>query len=202
VFRAVISICSPLSINGLSNLWKIKAKNISEALSSLHWVVYIPENTSLPISTFHTSFTNFFTTKNRSGEHFLEPSKSHHLLGLHCLGLLQSFLVENICQLEGLPESLKEVSPLTIKNQIPEVLEYTSSCINWASHMANIECRGEVARGVHDALYSFFDEKLLQWFECLSLLTQLGEAVSSLQKLEAWAQVCSSFMSMRITADQ
>ena len=44
VLRAVISIRSPLSINGLSNLLKIKAENIVKALSSLHSVVYIPEN--------------------------------------------------------------------------------------------------------------------------------------------------------------
>ena len=201
VLRAVVSVYSPLSINGLSNLLKIKAENISEALSSLHSVVYIPENTSSPISTFHASFTDFVTTKNRSGEHFLEPSESHHMLGLRCLGLLQSSLVENICQLEGLPESLQKVSPSTIKNRIPEALEY--ACINWASHVVNIEPGGpEVGREVRDALYSFFDEKLLQWFESLSLLTQLGEAASSLRKLEGWAQVCGCFMSMRIMAEQ
>ena len=66
--------------------------------------------------------------------------------------------------------------------------------------MANIKSGGEVAREVWDALYSFFDEKLLQWFECLSLLTQLGDAVSSLQKLEAWVPVSGCSISMRIIA--
>ena len=200
VHRAVISVRTPLSINGLSKLLKIKAGNVSEALSSLHSVVYIPENAGLPISTFHASFTDFITTEKRSGEHFLEPSKSHHMLGLHCLGLLQSSLMENICQLEGLSVLITDVSPLTVKDQISEVLEY--ACINWASHVANIKSTGEVVRDVWDALYSFFDEKLLQWFECLSLLTQLGDAVSSLQKLEAWILVGGCFISMRITANQ
>ena len=90
VLRAVTSVRTPLSINGLSKLLKIKVENVSEALSSLHSVVYIPENTDLPISTFHASFTDFITTEKRSGEHFLEPSKSHHMLGLYCLELLQS----------------------------------------------------------------------------------------------------------------
>jgi hypothetical protein len=200
MLRAVVSVYSPLSINGLSSLLKIKAENMSEALSSLHSVIYIPENTSFPISTFHASFTDFITTKNRAGEHFLEPCKSHHMLGLHCLWLLQSSLVENICQLEGLSESLKKVSPSTIKNRIPEALEY--ACVNWASHVANIESGGEVERGVQDALYSVFDEKLLQWFEYLSLLTQLGVGVNSLRKLEAWARVCGCLMSMGIMAEQ
>ena len=102
VLRAVITVHTPLSINGLGNLLKIKAENVIEALSFLHSVVYIPEDTSLPISTFHASFTDFITTEKRSGEYFLEPSKSHCMLGLHCLGLLQSSLVENICQLGGL----------------------------------------------------------------------------------------------------
>ncbi|KAF8227206.1 hypothetical protein L208DRAFT_1496371 [Tricholoma matsutake] len=62
------------------------------------------------------------------------------------------------------------------------------ACINWAPHVANIRSGEEVTREVWDALYRFFDEKLLQWFECLSLLTLLGDAVSSLQKLEAWTQ--------------
>ena len=62
-----------------------------------------------------------------------------------------------------------DVSLSTVKDQISEVLEY--ACVNWASHVANIKSGREVAREVWDALYSFFDGKLLQWFECLSLLT-------------------------------
>ena len=204
VLRAVISVRPPLSINGLGELLKIKAENVSEALSFLHSVVYIPENTTLPISTFHASFTDFITTEKRSGIHFLEASKSHHMLGLHCLGLLQSSLVENICQLEGLPGSLnvdvQDVPPSTVKDQISEALMY--ACVNWASHVTNIKSGREVVREVWDALYSFFDEKLLQWFECLSLLTRLSDAVSSLQKLEAWVPVCGRSVSMRIMAEQ
>ena len=169
VLRAVVSVRTPLSINGLSKLLNIKTENVNEALSFLHSVVYIPENMGLPISTFHASFTDFITTEKRSGEHFLEPSKSHHMLGLHCLGLLQSSLMENICQLEGLSSLNTDVPPSTVKDRIPESLEY--ACLNWASHVTNIKSGGEVAREVQDALYSFFDEKLLQWFECLSLLT-------------------------------
>ena len=199
VLRAVISVRTPLSINGLSKLLKIKAENINEALSFLHSVIYIPEDTGLPISTFHASFTDFITTEKRSGEHFLEPSESHHMLGLLCLGLLQSSLMENICQLEGLSVLNTNVSPSTVKDRIPEELEY--ACINWASHLTNIEPRGEVAREVRVALYRFFDKKLLQWFECLSLLTRLHDAVSSLQKLEVWVKVCGSSISMRIMAE-
>ena len=174
---------------------KIKTENISEALSSLHSILYIPEDTSLPILTFHGSFTDFITTEERSGEHFLEPSKSHQMLGLHCLGLLQSSLMENIGQLEGLLRLSNTVSS-SVKDQIPEVVVY--ACINWASHMVNINARGEVEREVWDELYSFFDEKLLQWFECLSLLNRLGDAITSLQKLEAWVPVCAFSIFMKI----
>ena len=83
-----------------------------------------------------------------------------------------------------------DASPSTVRKQIPEALVY--ACINWASHVANIKSRGKVATEIRDALYSFLNEKLLQWFECLSLLTRLGDAVSSLQKLEAWELVCIS----------
>ena len=61
--RAVISVRTPLSINGFSKLLKIKAENVSEALSSLHSVIYIPEIMGLPISTFHASFTEFHHNK-------------------------------------------------------------------------------------------------------------------------------------------
>ena len=186
VLRAVVSVRTPLSINGLSKLLDIKAENVCDALSPLQSVVYIPENMDLPISTFHAPFIDFITTEKRSRKHFLEPSKSHHMLGLHCLALLQSSLVENICQLEG--PSVFNVSqvPSTVKDHIPEALEY--ACINWAYHVANIKSgeEGEVCV----ALYRFFDKKLLQWFECLSLLTRLDDGVSSLQRLEAWVPVC------------
>ena len=208
VLRAVISVSTPLSINGLGKLLKIKAENVYEALSSLHSVIYIPENMDLPISMFHVSFTDFITTEKRSGEHFLEPSKSHHMLGLHCLGLLQSSLVENISHLEVEELSVLDMDIFpstdslltTVKDQIPEVLEY--ACVYWASHVANIKSGEEMAREIWDALYSFFDEKLLQWFEYMSVLSRLGDAVSSLQKLEAWVPVCGCSISMRMTTDQ
>ena len=194
VLRAVISVRTPLSINGHSKLLKIKAENVTEALSSLHSVVYIPENTGLPISIFHASFTDFITTEKRSGEHFLEPTKSHHMLGLHCLVLLQSSLMENICQLDGLSVLDMDVFSSTVKDRISEALEY--ACVYWATHVANVKSGQGVASELRDALYNFFDEKLLQWFECLSLLTRLGDAVSSLQKLEAWVQVCGCYIHM------
>ena len=181
VLRAVISVRTPLSINGLSKLLKIETEGVSEALSSLHSVVYIPEDMGLPISMFHAYFTDFITTQKRSREQFLSPSKSHHMVGLHCLGLLQSSL-KNICQLEGLSVMNKDVSPSTVKYQISELLMWQTQ---------NLE------REVWDALYSFFDEKLLQWFECLSHLTQLSDAISSLQKLEAWLPVQSWIMGFK-----
>ena len=49
VLRAVVSVRTPLSINALSKSLKIKAESVSEALSLLHSVVYIPEDTDLPI---------------------------------------------------------------------------------------------------------------------------------------------------------
>ena len=65
--------------------------------------------------------------------------------------------MENVCQLKGLSGSLDmDISLSTVKDQIPEALEYT--CINWASHVANIKSGGEVAREVWDALYNFFNE--------------------------------------------
>ena len=114
VLRAIISVRTPLSINGLSKLLEIEAENVSEALSSLHSVVYVPEDTGLPFSTFHASFTDFITTKERSGKHFLDPFKSHHMLGLRCVELLQSSFMENICQSEGLsgPLNTDHVSPI------------------------------------------------------------------------------------------
>ena len=187
VLRAVISVCTPLSMNGLSKLLKIKVENIGEALSSLHSVLHIPEDTSLPILMFHASFMDFITSEECSGEHFLELSKSHKMLGLHCLGLLHFSLVENIGQLEGLPGSLNMGASSSVRDQISEAVVY--ACINWASHLVNINAEGEVEGEVWGALYSFFDEKLLQWFEYLSLLNRLGDAVSSLHKLEAWVPV-------------
>ena len=48
VLRAVVSVRTPLSVNGVSKLLEINDEDVREALSSLHSVVYIPENTGLP----------------------------------------------------------------------------------------------------------------------------------------------------------
>ena len=188
VLRAVVSACNPLSISGLSMLLDIAAPKIHGSLSSLHSVIYIPPSgdPSLPISTFHASFPDYITDHTRSREHFLDPSKSHRRLALHCLDLMQKRLRTNICHLEGRPPNT-DIPPSVITKFIPEGLAY--ACTHWAFHVADINLDGGVPNDIFEAVLRFFDNNVLQWMECLSLLGHLQVAITSLRRMESWAKV-------------
>src|SRR6266446_764572 len=57
-------------------------------------------NKSLPIIPLHTSFRDFVTNKDKSGDFYVDIRDAHHQLALSCLDLLLNSLKFNICDLE------------------------------------------------------------------------------------------------------
>ena len=193
VLSAVVCACSPLSINDLGMLLNMSGQKIRGSLSFLHSVIYVPllEDPTFPISTFHASFTDYITDHNRSRDKYLDPSESNRRLALHCLDLMQKRLRTNICRLAERPPNAR-ISSSTIKKFIPNGLAY--ACSYWASHIAGTTVNEDVPadNDIVETLLQFFDNKLLQWVECLSLLCCLPVAVTSLRRLEARVRVRAS----------
>jgi hypothetical protein len=124
--------------------------------------------------------------QERSGSNYLDPSQSHQWMALQCLTLIQP-LKENICGIPGQLSNAK-IGMSTIKEHIPDGLAY--ACIYWPFHTSQtILVEGNIPSNMCIVLEQFFDNKVLQWIECMSLLQQLNTANEGLQKLKFWGKV-------------
>ena len=198
ILRAVISARSPLPIDSLAVLLCFSRDEVYAALSSVHSVILIPDprDDSTPITTVHTSFPDYLSDHHRSGEHFLVSAESHRDLTYYCLRLMQQRLQKNICCLDGRPPNAKIPSE-TIEDCIPNGLTY--ACIHWASHITELDPEAPEMGNLTKQLRNFFDDKVLQWIECLSLSGHLKNAIRSLERLENWAMASHSLCSQIVS---
>jgi len=101
VVGAVLLVLNPLSARALLEL--LRVPSISTALSSLHSLLLIPENTEDPIQVFHKSFPDFLTDPARCKDRrfLVEPAVHHTEILLSCLNLMEERLKKNICNLDS-----------------------------------------------------------------------------------------------------
>jgi hypothetical protein len=127
----------------------------------------------MPISTFHASFYDFISNKIHFSS--LDPCISHNYIAHQCLGLMNKVWSQKakICYLEE--RKCTEIS---------ESLAY--ACSYWIIHFTYKDV-GEPAK-----LNDFFQEHLLRWMDCLSVLGKLGTALQLLDKLKSWANISNA----------
>lgn len=190
VLSAVISVYDPLTIDGLAGL--LEVNNLKSILAPLHSVISVPSVAGGRVSTFHASFPDFMTDRERSGGYFQDSSSCHRVLADNCLCLMNRSLQYNICGVSGRPPNLG-ITPGMIGDCISEALRY--ACIYWASHLA--ETSFNDSSDMSELLHTFLNQHLLHWFECLSLLGRLDAAMDSFRKLESWTLVRGSVLSMQ-----
>ena len=144
-----------------------------------------------PVRPLHASFYDFLTEQSRSGDYFVGELDMQANLAMASLCDLRDGLCFNICGLESsyLPNS--EVPDLAerVKAKIPSHLSY--SCQFWVRHLQATKFDPALAEHVKDILE---DEKMLFWFEALSLLGVLGNAVAALSSVARWLQVSKSML--------
>ena len=137
---------------------------------------------SLPIIPLHTSFRDFLTNKEKSGEFCVDLRDAHHQLANSCLGLLLNGLKFNICNLETSYLANKDVVDLNsrVDERIPPALLY--ACRFWGNHLEHIGFETHL----YGKLRTFFETKLLFWLEALSLTNYMGLALAACSALNAW----------------
>ena len=171
VLKAVVYAFNPLSVAAISILLEIPIERVEIALASLHSLIYIPssEHSAKHISIFHASFYDFISNQTVSLKHYLDPGASNEFLALQCLSLMDkewsgkglvTYLVERRCE------------------DISESLAY--ACSTWAFHFMHADNSKESSELKH-----FFENHLLKWIDCLSIIGKLRTAMDSLQKLES-----------------
>ncbi len=136
----------------------------------------------LPIIPLHTSFRDFITNKDKSGDFYVDVRDAHHQLALSCLDLLLNSLKFNICNLETSYLANNDVEDLNtrVDQHIPPALLYALRF--WDDHLKHTDFKTDLFEKVEN----LFMEKFLFWLEALSLTRNIGVAPSAFTTLNKW----------------
>jgi hypothetical protein len=151
---------------------------------------------TLPIIPLHTSFRDFLTNKDKSGDFYVGVRDAHHELAHSCLNLLLDpldGLKFNICNLESSYFANDDVEDLDtrVDQHIPSALLY--ACRFWDDHLKHTDFTMDLFQKV----VTLFKEKFLFWLETLSLTRNIGVAQSAFTTLNMWL---ASSLGVSITA--
>jgi hypothetical protein len=140
---------------------------------------------NLPIIPLHTSFRDFLTNKDKSGDFYVGVRDTHHQLAHSCLNLLLDpldGLKFNICELETSHLANDNVENLNIRvdQHIPPALLY--ACRFWDDHLKHTDFKTDLFQKVE----TLFKDKFLFWLETLSLTRKIGLAPSAFATLDMW----------------
>ncbi len=189
VMGQLITSIEPLTIRSLTTLRQhssfdddgdavlILLRRLGSLLSNVN-----SSDEGLPIIPLHTSFRDFLTNKEKSGDFFVSLRDSHRQLAHSCLGLLLKDLKFNICNLESSYLANKDVEDLRsrIDKHIPPALSY--ACRFWDDHLEHIDFETDL----FVQLRTFFEKKFLFWLEALSLTSNVGLTSPALSTLNVW----------------
>ena len=140
---------------------------------------------NLPVIPLHTSFRDFLTNKDKSGDFYVGVRDAHDQLAKSCLNLLLDpfdGVKFNICKLETSYLANDEVEDLKtrVDEHIPPALLY--ACRFWCDHLKHTNFTMDLFRKVE----TLFEEKFLFWLETLSLTRNIGVAPSAFATLSMW----------------
>ena len=138
---------------------------------------------NLPIVPLHTSFRDFLTNKDKSGDFHVSDRDAHDRLAHSCLNLLLDpvdGLKFNMCKLETPYLANDEVEDLStrVEEHIPPALLY--ACGFWDDHLKHTGFKADLLGKVE----ALFKEKFPYWLEALSLNKNIGLALSAFATLD------------------
>lgn len=180
VVGSIVVLETPLSIASLSGLLDIPERQIQLRLNSLHSVLRVPNDESLPVQIFHLSFRDFLldpATQNKTPL-WVENSAAHHRLAKRCLLILSQQLQRNICKLPNEGFHRQDISPQTLDDCISPEMQY--ACRYWAFHIT--QCMD--SQNSMDTALSFFEKSFLHWVETMCLLGHASEVLGIINLLQ------------------
>jgi hypothetical protein len=134
----------------------------------------------------HSSFREFLTDPECSGEFFVDVSKVQRDLAFASLRVMEHGLRFNICKLKSsyLPNCEDPELQKRVESNIPPHLSY--SCRFGALHLPATGFDAELAE---EATQFLCHERLLFWLEAISLIKAVSDAVSALSLISQWLKV-------------
>ncbi|EJF65001.1 hypothetical protein DICSQDRAFT_14200, partial [Dichomitus squalens LYAD-421 SS1] len=181
VMAQIFCASSPLSIASLDELRRLatggKRDEITLVVQYMGPLLSGVSSRTSAIRPLHTSFRDFLTDAARSGEWFVNLTPGHSTMALGCFRVMNNRLSFNVCRLDSSYVSNRDIPDLEARlfMHVPQSLSY-AAC-NLKDHLAGTTHPPDMQQ----ELGRFLREKLLFWFELLSLLKCVNRAAPSLE---------------------
>jgi len=187
ILGCIVALLSPLSTNSLNRLLDIREQKLYRTLDSLHAILDIPSDRTIPLRLHHPSFRDFILDRNRCSDptFWVDERKTNGLLADFCLKLMSEMLCRDICVLRSPGALAADVQWDTVNHCLPQELQY--SCLYWTQHIQ----KSEIQPQDNGPMHIFLQKHLLHWLEALSLMGKTSEGVLAISSLESYIQVSS-----------
>ena len=171
----------PLSVSNLASLLGTDIETLNQTLSTLHSVLYIPEDKSSTVRLLHPSFRDFLLDQKRCSnpQFYIDKKLVHREMYIRCLQVMSTHLRRDICDLGNTGADISELSRSEVNKHIPSYIRY--ACRFWVYHYK----RSDVYNNSYDDIGKFLRTHFLHWVEALALLGCASEAVAMIHILDS-----------------
>ncbi|KAK4225696.1 quinon protein alcohol dehydrogenase-like superfamily [Podospora fimiseda] len=184
-FRAILgvitSVFEPISEETIRGLLPDLEDKVHGDLTKLLSLLDVPEDDTGEIILLHLSFHDFLHNEGRCGQDFYIDAQSTHdyILG-RALDLMTQQLRQDICELKMPSTKISDVK--SVENYAPAHLSY--SCRYWGKHLATLDDLSQKNSLLDGGrVHAFLKEKFPEWVEALSLVGDIGVAISTVNLL-------------------
>lgn len=183
----IITLFDVLTSQALANLLSTSESQLDVTLNSLHSVLNIPKDKSLPIRLLHPSFRDFLVDTQRCQDtnFAIDESTVHEDLAQGCLLVMSRFLKKNICSFKIPGTRVDSLQDIQVNCHLPKHVQY--ACRYWLDHIQYISLDRRIELGLlrdDGQVHNFLKKHLLHWLEALSLIRKTSDGVSIMTKLE------------------
>ncbi|KAH6687383.1 hypothetical protein F5X68DRAFT_152953 [Plectosphaerella plurivora] len=188
VVGSIVILAEPLGMKSLVSLLGDKHRDtVSDRLRQLHSVLRVPPDDS-PMRLLHLSFGDYLLGRDSQTEEarlfHVEQDHAHRTVAKKSIRLMRKCpLRQNIAVLSFPGMKTSDVDPQQLATAIPPALRY--ACRYWIHHWTSSHFHEQHGALIHD----FLKVHLLHWWEAMSLLGHLREAMNALRSLLSWIQV-------------
>jgi hypothetical protein len=168
---SLVVLLSPLSISSLNRLLHLPRKDINVTFNDLYTIVDIPEDLTRQLRLYHPSFRDFFLSKDRCRDFWVDKTKAHQMLAAGCIQLMSQTLKKNICEIHAPGSQTSQVENSWIEKCLPPKVQY--ACLYWVQHLQ--KGRSQVCDGKE--AHRFLQAHLLHWLKALRWIGKTSEGI-------------------------
>jgi hypothetical protein len=194
VVGAIVVLQQPQTLMALSTLLDVEEEDIDYMLRRLKAVLDMSEHANEPVRTFHKSFPDYVTDRDRCKDtnFYISTSNHHAQMAYRCLQIMNSQLKHDICSIGDSSLLNAEVAGLESLVETSMSVELQYACRYWITHMNFVTCADNK---LMQELETLCRNHLLHWLEALSLLEHLRVAVEGLPLTSSWLKVSTHYSS-------